>query len=748
MDNASLAWLLRFRNAEGQLARWLEELGQYDMTILHRSGRKHTNADGLSRIPDRLPQCNCYEEGKEIKTLPCGGCSFCQRCQLQWERFELDVDDVVPIAVRRVCPVTVVPMEEEEFSPEVTEVDSYKPEELRERQLADPDLEPLLTWLHQGEPTEAELFLKSPAVKHLWKCKSQLRLRNGVLYYQWDYGTHTSLKLVIPASMTQEILSMMHDTKVGGHFGRDKTLERAKRSVFWSGMSMDVKLFVATCRICSTNKKLCKSPRAELQNYQAGARLERVHLDFLGPFLESDNGNKYILMIVDQFTKWVSCIPLPDQNAKRMALAFYEHFVCFFGCPLQIHTDQGRNFDGNYFQALCDLLQVVKTRTTPYRPSSNGQVERYNRVVLQFVRCFIDGKQRDWDKYIASVAMSIRATVNKSTGFTPNFLMFGQELNMPADILLGVAAANSQANSPSEHSKELAKILQEAYRIVRENLEGVQLRQKKLYDVKMFQRSFQKGDLVYKLNSATKVGQSRKLSPVFTGPYLVMEVLSSALYRVEDRKRSWVVHHDKLIICQDRSVPLWMRTKRHKLMDPAEVDQELVNGDLEGEEGLDGTLIEEEVVGSMEGTVLTEVPGKVVALELGTVLTDVPEKEAVGSMEGTVLTEVPEKKIVDMKLGTVLTEVPEKGVVDMELGTVLTEVPEKGVVNMELGTVLTDVPEKGVVDSELGTVLTEVPEVVQVDTQGDKEEGIAALGRTRSGRQVKPPVHLGAYEMY
>ena len=67
---------------------------------------------------------------------------------------------------------------------------------------------------------------------------------------------------------------------------------------------------------------------------------------------------------------------------------------------------------------------------------------------------------------------------------------------------------------------------------------------------------------------------------------------------------------------------------------------------------------------------------------------------------------------------------------------------------MELGTVLTEVPEKGVVDMELGTVLTEVPEIVQVDQPGYKEEGTAAQGRTRSGRQIKPPPHLGAYEMY
>ena len=698
------------------------------MTILHRSGVKHTNADGLSRIPDRLSPCNCYEAGRSVDSLPCGGCSFCKRCHLQWERFEADVDDVIPIAIRRIGSALVDPMDDEDLQPEMTEIESYSSEQLREKQLLDSDLAPVLTWLQQGEPSEAELFIKSPIVKHLWKCKSQLELKDGVLFYKWDYGTTTKLKLVIPESLKQDILSFTHDTKVGGHFGRDKTLERARNSFYWLGMSADVKLFVATCNICSVNKKLCRTPRAELQSYQAGTRLERVHLDFLGPFVESESGNKYILMIVDQFTKWVSCIPLPDQNAKRMAWAFYEQFICFFGCPLQIHTDQGRNFDGHYFKALCDLLQVVKTRTTPYRPSSNGQVERYNRVVLQFVRCFLDGKQKDWDKYIASVAMSIRSTVNKSTGFTPNFLMFGQELNMPVDILMGLPAANNHPVNHSEHAKELESILKEAYKVVRENLEGVQVRQKKTYDIKQFQRAFQRGDLVYKVNSATKIGVSKKLSPIFTGPYLVIDVLSPALYRVEDRKRTWVVHHDKLLSCQDRSVPFWIRAKRHQLLFP-EADKAATL-----EEGND---LEEQVVQDRDmestgaiarGTVVTDVPG--MDTSVGKIVEDGTDEEAERKdAEGTVLTEVP-----NMDVDVEGVELERK---DSE-GTVLTEVP-----NMDVDVEGVELERK---DSE-GTVLTDVPNM-DVEVEGvENSLGLATLFKTRSGRSVRTPGHLKAYQM-
>ena len=99
-DHNSLAWLMRFKLIEGQLARWLEELAQYDLKILHRPGNKHSNADGLSRIPDTLSPCDCYTAGTKIEDLPCGGCHYCERAYNQWSRFEEDVDDVLPLAIK------------------------------------------------------------------------------------------------------------------------------------------------------------------------------------------------------------------------------------------------------------------------------------------------------------------------------------------------------------------------------------------------------------------------------------------------------------------------------------------------------------------------------------------------------------------------------------------------------------------------------------------------------------------------
>ena len=142
----------------------------------------------------------------------------------------------------------------------------------------------------------------------------------------------------------------------------------------------------------------------------------------------SDSGNKYIFMMVDPSSRWLELYALSEQTAVITAKTLLEQWIARFGARLQIHTDQGRNFDSLLFTDLCRLMEIIKTRTTPYRTSSNRQVERYNQMVLSFIRCYLNDKVTTWDEHLSALGMSIRATVNWSTGFTPNMLFLGREL--------------------------------------------------------------------------------------------------------------------------------------------------------------------------------------------------------------------------------------------------------------------------------------------------------------------------------
>ena len=172
-------------------------------------------------------------------------------------------------------------------------------------------------------------------------------------------------------------------------------------------------------------------------------------------------------MIVDQFTKWVECIPLPSQSVEVTAHAVVTDFFSRFGYLFQIHSDQGRNFESRLFSALCEVMQIHKTRTTPYRPSANGQVERYNRTLMDAVRCVIGDNQKSWDLHLAQIAGAIHSSGNRNTGFTPNRMMLGREVNRPADILFPQGARETSSDL---YVAELEKSLKSAHEIARKHL--------------------------------------------------------------------------------------------------------------------------------------------------------------------------------------------------------------------------------------------------------------------------------------
>ena len=103
-DHGSLTWLMRFKNIIGMLARWIEELSQYDMVVIHRKGVEHFNANSRSKIAEYIPLCNCYFAGCRPEDLSCFqiGCLSCKRIHEQWSRFQEDADDVIPLSVRLV----------------------------------------------------------------------------------------------------------------------------------------------------------------------------------------------------------------------------------------------------------------------------------------------------------------------------------------------------------------------------------------------------------------------------------------------------------------------------------------------------------------------------------------------------------------------------------------------------------------------------------------------------------------------
>ena len=131
-------------------------------------------------------------------------------------------------------------------------------------------------------------------------------------------------------------------------------------------------------------------------------------------------------------------------------------------------------------------------------------------------------------------------------------MMLGHEVLEPIDLMLGTASQNLRQETPVEYGDTLL---------------SAQRRQKKDYDLKVHERKYNVGDLVYLINSSLKAGHSNKLKPIWKGPYIVIKVISPVLFRINGHKREVVVHHDRLKPCMDRSIPMWMRRLRHCALD-------------------------------------------------------------------------------------------------------------------------------------------------------------------------------------
>ena len=569
-DHNSLIWLMGFKNIEGQLSRWLEELSAYDMRIIHRPGKEHGNADGMSRIPGTA---DCFTDSQlNPSQLPCAsmGCSYCSRNHQKWERFTDEVDYVVPLSVRAISTGEAsLEIDEKRTSSDKGNAGRwllhYSFLDVEDKQRSDTDLADIRRWLVHGiTPSESELAILSPAAKHWWLFRDQLSTVRGVLYFT-PRGEQCQKVIVAPKDLQNFILENCHDSPTAGHMGIIKTLMNVKHYATWYQMQQTVTNYVRGCETCNKQKTGNRRAKAAQTSYHVGSPMERVHIDILGPISESDRGNRYVLVMVDQFTKWVECCALPDQSAETVARSFVDNIVARLGCPFELHSDQGRNFESNVVKEICRLLEISKTRTTPYRPQANGQVERFNRTIMQILRCFMQEYHGDWDVYLPLVAGAIRSSVNRSTGFTPNYLMLVREVMRPLDLMLPKMmgdVCSREANFVTKYQTAF----QRAHEIARQNLKSAQFRQKRDYDVKLKQTSYEVGDIVLRQKDAGVVGVSKKLLAPWSDPWIVAEVISATSYRIVNRNRSTVVHHDKLKKCTNRSFPLWVLRRRQRII--------------------------------------------------------------------------------------------------------------------------------------------------------------------------------------
>ena len=484
-DHFSLKYLHRFKEPEGQLARWLDFLQAFDFEVVIRPGAKHSNADSLSR-----------------KTVRCGG-KRCQCCTFEDLQYEPPV--VLETKLEREVGTQTEDLEDDKQKITARGIkfkQIWSNAEFKSEQLNDPDTGPAYKQIQESnpKPTWSKLSPFSAETKALMNEWERLKMSDGLLYRQWETndGTRCWLQLVVPRRYREPILRQLHDSATGGHLGFHRTFSRLQARYYWPKSRDYTKLWIQTCKPCQMRKGPRQTAKAGMQTYLVGMPFERIATDIMGPFTTTDRGNTWLMVIGDYFSKFAVSVPLLNMTAETVSQALVDNWICYFGVPSEIHTDKGSNFESLVFREMCKLLGIDKTRTTTMRPQSDGFVERLNRTIGDSLNCVIFENPFSWDQLVKSCTFAYNSSVQESTGQTPAKMVFGREYKLPIDLISPVENPNQTKETLSaEHVLNLQSSLQIAYHNARIKLGQSTMKQQRLYNNHLRENEYQEGSLVY-----------------------------------------------------------------------------------------------------------------------------------------------------------------------------------------------------------------------------------------------------------
>ena len=463
-DHRALLWMLNWKKPNtSQFCLWKAELELYDLEVVHRPGKLHMNADALSRLPQ------------------------CQQCELKHEN---------PQARRQVKVFENDQLSQSASSNQLVlqlagnvELPNWNFDD-------DEDTGVIIKLMKDGklcqESIPDEIKLANMKTKELWKMRENLRLRGEALYIL----ENSIYKLVVPRSARRRLIAQIH--QCGGHTGVNKTANLLKNQYYWPGMMDDVKIEVQCCPSCQIVKGKNGRDRAPLQPSLVGEPFERIAIDISGPYQKSRHGHRYILAIIDYFSKYPVLIPLRQVDAETVARKVFQHWISIFGAPQIIHSDRGTNFESALFKQQCELFGIKKTRTSPYFPQADGLVERLFRTIKPMISAVVHSKKMEWCEALPFVEMGLRSSNQSSIGISPFEVLFGKLMKLPVmweSTLMG--KTRQEYKGQSEYISSLRDKLETIRQTVAENILAASNKQAGYYNNHKRAKEFTLGEKVF-----------------------------------------------------------------------------------------------------------------------------------------------------------------------------------------------------------------------------------------------------------
>lgn len=424
---------------------------------------------------------------------------------------------------------------------------------IQQLQLQSPDLKPIIIYLQSGalpqDPKEARTVV--------YECNNMSLDNEGILYRnsipkakRGEIIYNNIAQLVLPTSLRKQLFFQFHDNL--GHARLNQAFNLISKKYYFPNFYKHLKTYIETCKICCQANpiRVNNASKAHTHPHEAVGIFSRVHIDILNG-LQTEEGNKYMLVLVDSSSKWISIYPMKTMQADEVASKIFDSMATF-GIFGSIFTDRGTNFLSKVMQELCSLLNIKQFKTSSARPESNGQVERCNRRILATLRTILD-EEKCWDKHIPYLHFCFRSTINTTTNISPFHCLFGTPMNNAFDILLADQSDLDENKFTTQYMQNFRQHLEVLRKAARQNIEDKNTALTDAYDG-MDNRQFPwtEGMPCYVYNTLLAADQKRKFRKNnLLGPFYIQKVLGNDTFilRTEDDSKllKHPIHRNKLV---------------------------------------------------------------------------------------------------------------------------------------------------------------------------------------------------------
>lgn len=391
-------------------------------------------------------------------------------------------------------------------------------------------------------------------------------------------------KVYVPKQeeIRRKIVELHHDSAVAGHPGKWKTLELMSRNYWWPGMTKFVTQYIEGCDKCNRTKTFPAPPVGKLMpNRTPSAPWTDISVDMITGLPDSQ-GNDAILVVVDRFSKMTHIIPCSEElSSLGLAALYRDHVWRYHGLPDSVISDRGPQFASQLMKDLHSLLGVKRKLSTAYHPQSDGQTERTNQEIEQYLRLFINHRQNDWADWLAIAEFALNNRVSSSTQVSPFYANTGRHPRMGVE---------PRRNIKSEAAEDFALRMKKVHEEVEAALNKAADEMKRFADQGRIETpEYKVGDKVYLDLSDIKTDRpSKKLSHKRDGPFEITKVVSPNAYKLKLPKRYNKLHPVFNVSKLRRYTPPQIEGQRSKPPPPIQVEgepqyevEEILNSKLE-----------------------------------------------------------------------------------------------------------------------------------------------------------------------